>query len=236
MFRTSVTSLAALVVLLAPTPIWANTLRVYHRVVFPGQAVAAFTSRGTIEVSEDATSAPLAFKPADSAQGELQELRTWLAGASVDHLEAGLYQVALQFSDEQVDPESWDFQSVRLCHIPGSTTETISLQQAPGSSSGNHVYTFDYYVSPIPRDGSCPKPHSRTDVGHPLSNTTVALRSLNFPPITTLRAPIQLSEAGEPVKPPVEQSFLQKYWIYIAGAALVLLVATPADETAAPEK
>ena len=41
-----------------------------------------------------------------------------------------------------------------------------------------------------------------------------------FSPI--LRAPPVLSAQGEPVKPPPEKSFIQKYWLYIASALVFL--------------
>ncbi|KAG8900776.1 hypothetical protein FRB99_005766 [Tulasnella sp. 403] len=198
----------------------AESLNVYHRLLVPDDRITPFSTRGTIEVS-DATG--LVFRPAESAT---RELKTWLAQTQDNpaSFEQGFYQLAVQLR-KQDGPEDWVFQSVRWCHVPISTTDVISLQKA--SDSG--YYAFDYYVAPVPRDGSCPSGQAG-NVANVLSNTTVALRDVNYPPVTILRRPVLLSETGEPIKPPVEKTFWQKYWVYIIGGVLVLLLAAPEPE------
>lgn len=128
------------------------------------------------------------------------------------------------------------------CHLPTSTSDTISFVPTP---SGDRIWAFDYYVAPIPADGSCPKTVAKTSALESFSNTTVALRWRNFPLVyvlsliffvyglwltlttdndnrTTLRNPIPLTQTGQPVAPPVEKSFFQKYWMYILGGVMLL--------------
>ncbi|KAE9397153.1 hypothetical protein BT96DRAFT_823741, partial [Gymnopus androsaceus JB14] len=132
-------------------------------------------------------------------------------------LDRVLYQVALEREDAE-----WEVSSVKLCHLPFITTEYIILHSSQVSSP----YGIDYFVSPIPNDGSCPKlgsvPASFASPFQALNklNTTVVHKSATLPPLPQLRAPPPLTAEGAPVQPAPEKTFIQKYWMY--GAAILV--------------
>jgi hypothetical protein len=55
-----------------------------------------------------------------------------------------------------------------------------------------------------------------------ITNTSVELRVGHIPPSPALRTPPQLTPQGEIKQPEPEKSFLQKYWIFIAGIVIAL--------------
>ncbi|VDC06126.1 unnamed protein product [Peniophora sp. CBMAI 1063] len=127
-----------------------------------------------------------------------------------------LYQVALATS--RGHPR--DYSSVKACHLRAGSAENIIFHFS--SVKDELPYALDLFVSPIPHDGSCP-PTSAPLVAP--QNTSYTVAYPRHPPLPELRAPPPVTEQGEPVKPPEEKSFLQKYWIYIAivmGAMLIM--------------
>ncbi|KAJ3563367.1 hypothetical protein NP233_g8985 [Leucocoprinus birnbaumii] len=100
---------------------------------------------------------------------------------------------------------------------------------------------MDYFVSPIPPDGSCPKTASRSKSSglSPFAvfaqnlrglNTTVVLKSPHVPPLPELRKPQPVTPTGQPVQPVPEKTFIQKYWMYIAVAFVALLLTGGEEE------
>jgi len=146
-----------------------------------------------------------------------------------------LYQVALSHEGD-TSQATWDFSSVKACYLNQAIAEVVTLHV-------NHdlkPYALDYFVSPIPGDGSCPR--SKTKVATPAEamktfsvgarylNTTVLQRIAGTPPLPELRAPPPLSPEGEVVTPVPEKSFIQKYWMYIGAIVLVFLVTGGPEE------
>ncbi|CAA7259883.1 unnamed protein product [Cyclocybe aegerita] len=145
-----------------------------------------------------------------------------------------LYQVALQHEGDS-SSALWDFSSVKACHLSKASAETILLHLP--SSSDLKPFALDYFVSPIPHDGSCPQTKSDISPFKAFAgqiknmNTTILYRRPEAPPLNDtplprpdLRTPPPLTPEGEVVKPVPEKSFLQKYWMYIAAFALVILI------------
>jgi ER membrane protein complex subunit 10 len=114
------------------------------------------------------------------------------------------------------------------CHLPKSTSETFIVHQ----TSDGKPFSLDYFISPIPHDGSCPQTKTGSKFRQ-ISNTTLSVHSPKLPPLyghlvvqnfpnadfcfmcrPELRKPPPLTPQGEPVQPAPEQSFIQKYWIY----------------------
>ncbi|KAG8865112.1 hypothetical protein FRB96_000001 [Tulasnella sp. 330] len=211
----------------------AETLQVHHRLLDPRNfGASAWSKRGTIEVQNDGAPIPPTFAPSEAGS---VELKSWLdqssqaLGDDQGSNNAILYQVALQRSEGD-PPSDWDFQSVKMCHVSSATTDIISLLRSPAGD----IWGFDYYVAPIPRDGSCPKTPRLTSPAQPLSSTTVAFRDRDHSPQTVLRKPPPMTAEGKPIVPPVERSFLQKNWTYILAGVLILMVAIPGPEEETP--
>lgn len=138
----------------------------------------------------------------------------------------------------------------RQCYLGRVSTDTIILHL----SSGQDVQPFalDYFVSPIPSDGSCPPTKSKKPLSASSSlknfaskiqnlNSTLLIHSPDTPPpyvacppfyaiylpIYTLsspelRTPPPLTPEGEVVKPVPEKTFIQKYWMYIGALVLII--------------
>jgi len=88
-------------------------------------------------------------------------------------------------------------------------------------------YALDYFVSPVPYDGSCPEQSTFT-FGLP-KNTTLLIQYPTKPPQPTLKTPPPLTPEGTPVVPVPEKSFIQKYWMYM-GAVLIAILMTGGGE------
>ncbi|KAJ3517987.1 hypothetical protein NLJ89_g150 [Agrocybe chaxingu] len=150
-----------------------------------------------------------------------------------------LYQVALQHEGDS-SSALWDLSSVKACHLSKASAETILLHVPSGSDS--KPFAVDYFVSPIPHDGSCPQ--TKSDISPfkafagqiKTMNTTILYRSPEAPPLPELRTPPPLTPEGEVVKPVPEKSFLQKYWMYIAAFALVILIGGGPEDPEQPRR
>ncbi|KZV64607.1 hypothetical protein PENSPDRAFT_162054 [Peniophora sp. CONT] len=181
--------------------------RLLHRLHEPSQTGTSFSRRAELAFS--------AGKPAiEDEPSFAEEWKNMLQNSEIGP--DTLYQVALATS--RGHPK--DFSSVKACHLREGATENIVLHFA--SVKDELPYALDLFVSPIPHDGSCP-PTSAPLVAP--QNTTYSVAYPRHPPLPELRAPPPVTEQGEPVKPPEEKSFLQKYWIYIAivmGAMLIM--------------
>ncbi|KAF8517826.1 hypothetical protein JB92DRAFT_2713200 [Gautieria morchelliformis] len=179
--------------------------KLYHRIWDPYTPPQPFSLRATVQNSQESG---LVLIAADNVDQLILD---------PDHPEGSLYQVALQ-RDGDLTENDWDISSVKACHVAGIKSDIVKLHL----SSSETVYAIDYFVHPVPRDGSCPKkkPASRTSIS--FTNTTLIIGTAGKAPLPELRAPPQLSPQGEPVQPQPEQSFIQKYWMYIAMGLITL--------------
>ncbi|KAH8830462.1 hypothetical protein DL96DRAFT_1593015 [Flagelloscypha sp. PMI_526] len=120
---------------------------------------------------------------------------------------------------------------VKACHLQGLKAEHLVFHVFDPSTFS--PFAIDYFAEPIPHDGSCPSSESTTSASF---NTTVTVKSSRAPPLPELQKPPTLSPQGSVVEPPVEQTFIQKYWMYIAGFLLVFLLTGPAPEEGGGQK
>ncbi|TFK55906.1 hypothetical protein OE88DRAFT_1652428 [Heliocybe sulcata] len=204
--------------LLVSSAVADSASRLFHRVHHASlQPPLAFSERGSLLVANSIA----ALEQSETYAVDLAEFASVLE----EHPDA-MYQVAMEREGDK-DETHWDISSVKACHLPHTTSETIVLHISPYDRK---PFSLDYFVSPIPRDGSCPKTKasagsSSSIAFRPFGNVTVLLREASSPPRPELRTPPPLTPQGEPVKPPVEKSFVQKYWIYIVALLLALLIA-----------
>jgi len=133
-----------------------------------------------------------------------------------------MYQVSLERSGDRIESQ-WDLSSVKMCHHYFATSEFVYLHTLDSDATTPHA--IDYFISPVPHNGACPKskPKSFQTLARNV-NTTVILKSPSLPPLPSLKTPPPLSTEGEPIAPIPEKTFLQKYWIYIVGFLLVTLI------------
>ncbi|KAK0468161.1 uncharacterized protein EV420DRAFT_1503120 [Desarmillaria tabescens] len=192
----------------------AAALNVYHRIVHLDLDEQPFSLRGRLLLDDDT-----AFAPSPSFSSDLFSFAQTLKELNLDNDRAS-YQVALDHSDR------WEFSSVKFCHLAQPFAEDLIIHTADLSIP----YAIDYFVSPIPQDGSCPKTFWVDPSRAGPINTTITLRPRHFPPLPELRAPPPLTPQGEPVQPPEEKSFFQKYWMYIAAVLIALTLSGGAPE------
>ncbi|KAF7776029.1 hypothetical protein Agabi119p4_4422 [Agaricus bisporus var. burnettii] len=195
-----------------PSLVLAGALTLHHRLYHPALPTHPFTERGTIHPDDDA---PILL-PSPNLSAD------WTAFADVvaqspDNL---YYQLALQRDDQ--DQSTWDFASVKACHLPQVTSQKIILHLQDA-----RPFAVDYYLSPVPHDGSCPKSRASSEPPSSLAeyvqklNTTIIFELPRTLPLPELHKPPPLTPTGDPVQPPPEKSFIQKYWMYMA----IILVA-----------
>ncbi|KAI9574694.1 hypothetical protein HD554DRAFT_2049235 [Boletus coccyginus] len=199
-------------------------IRVKHRVVHPNLPVTSWSELGTVALPSLHSISPLGSSatliPSDTGFRDLVQFTE-----SVDPIvEGAMYHVALERPG--VTDDVWPTSVVKACHLPGSTSAHITVHFSPSGLP----FAIDYFVSPVPHDGSCPPPNTRKS--YPAHNTTVILMSPRQPPQPELRTPPPLTAEGEPIAPAPEKSFLQKYWIYMVLIFGVLLISGPVDEPA----
>ncbi|KAK0242574.1 hypothetical protein EDD85DRAFT_294861 [Armillaria nabsnona] len=196
----------------------AAALDVFHRGVHPDLDEQPFSLRGQLLLDDDT----LAFTPSPSFSNDLYSFAQTLKELNLDNDRAS-YQVALDRS-----ATSWEFSSVKFCYLAQPFAENLILHKSLADSST--PYAIDYFVSPIPKDGSCPKTFWVDSSRAGPINTTISLRPRHFPPLPELRTPPPLTPQGEPVQPPEEKSFFQKYWMYIAAVLIALTLSGGAPE------
>ncbi|TFK29377.1 hypothetical protein FA15DRAFT_582790 [Coprinopsis marcescibilis] len=188
--------------------------KLHHRVFHPQLPVSQWTEHAIVSLGGDGPQ----FQAQPRISQDFQSFSDSLKSATNDLNEA-LYQVALQPSADAADNE-WSVSSVKLCHLLGTTSQTVVLYL----TSEEAPYSLNYFLSPTPHGGSCPP--LIMDMAKPLShvqlNTTLSLRMPSSPPLPELRAPPSLTPEGKIATPVPEKSFIQKYWIYIAIGFAVL--------------
>ncbi|TFY65635.1 hypothetical protein EVG20_g5448 [Dentipellis fragilis] len=194
-----------------------SSTRIHH----PSLPSDPFLERGSLRLDDASTHA--SFIPVPELDTDLRSF-----AQTALQLDDALYQLALVSAADAVDAPS-HVSSVKACHLPYSTSESIVLHIA---SKSGHPYAFDYFIAPVPHDAACPRPASSgaSPAPVPSRNTSVMLSfpALPFPP--ALRAPPQLTPQGEPVKPVQEKSFIQKYWMYILLMLGVMMLVPGPDE------
>ncbi|KAJ7638966.1 hypothetical protein FB45DRAFT_904385 [Roridomyces roridus] len=211
-----------LVLLLAIPQAWADrTLQVHHRLYEPNQPESHFSPRGVIHIPD---SGDASFEPSASLA---QELTDW--SEKLQSVKGALYQIALERNGDVI-ARQWDTSAVKVCHLSQATKETFILH----TTHAGEPYALDYFVSPTPHNGACPKKsknalHSFANNLGSL-NTTLVVRSNRVPPLPELRAPPQLTPEGAPVVPVPEKTFIQKYWLYGMAIVLALLMSGGAPE------
>ncbi|KAJ4481702.1 hypothetical protein C8J55DRAFT_512348 [Lentinula edodes] len=197
----------------------ASNVNIHHRIFVPGAPELPFVERGVID--------NLRFQPSSTLSQHWLDFETALEDLlSTPEVDLGrvLYQVALE--REGADR---DISSVKLCHIPLITSESIILH-TPHLAQNNAPYAINYFVTPIPDDGACPRLGSGlVSLPSPFQalsklNTTIIHKPATQPPQPQLRTPPQLTAEGAPVQPPSEKSFVQKYWMYIVAVLFALLM------------
>jgi hypothetical protein len=194
----------------------------YHRIFHPSFQNSKYLERGSI--SGD----PPTFKSSDSLVHDIQTLITTLK--DLDNVSDALYQVAM--TSKNLDSLSnSDYSSVKACHLQQANAQTWIIY-----ATGDDIpFSLDYFVSPVPNDGTCPEgmvvSAALVDSIQNM-NTTITFNRPAIPPQPELRAPPPLTAEGEAVQPPPQKSFIQKYWLYIVGFLLIMVVASPEE----PEK
>jgi len=185
-------------------------LKVYHRISLPGHSEETWTMRGHFDKDS--------WIPASSFREDLAKL----ASNSHSRDPKCLYQVALERVEDN-SYNSWDLASVKACHLQSITTENFVLH-----GTSNEIYGLSYSVSPVPPSGGCHDASSQEVLVN--LTTTVTTRYPTQPPTPELRTPPPLNPQGQVISPPPEKSFLQKYWVYIAGLFLVISLTGGGDE------
>ncbi|KAI0081833.1 hypothetical protein K474DRAFT_1560101, partial [Panus rudis PR-1116 ss-1] len=192
--------------------------RVFHRVYHPAVPNVPFAERGSLLLAGPGPHPDASLVHSETLAADLLEFATTLQEVA-SHPEDALYQVALEHPGDK-DPTQWHVSSVRACHLPHSVSESFTVHVGEDGSP----FALDYFVGPIPHNGACPNERraSKTILNtldlKPITNTTVVVTSPRLPPLAHLRAPPPLTTEGKPVEAVPEQSFLQKYWMYIAIA------------------
>ncbi|KAG8935532.1 hypothetical protein FRC02_007676 [Tulasnella sp. 418] len=186
----------------------AATYRLHHRILDPdAQLAPSFAPRATVDVSNGV---PI-FNPDSEGVLSLQ-----------NNLDRSWYQIALEHPSHK-HSNDWFIQSVRACHALGNKADLILLH----SASSEDVFGFDYFVQPLAHDGSCAS-NARVEPSQvAFGNTTVAWKSVTIESTVALRTPPRLSEKGEPIQPPPEPTFFQKYWMWIVGFMILFLAVAP---------
>ncbi|KAF8165222.1 hypothetical protein B0H34DRAFT_229325 [Crassisporium funariophilum] len=205
----------------------AANVNIYHRVFHPSLPTLPYAHRASIEIAPDNTHL---VTPSTQLSTHISDFADALG--TLDNTEGAFYQVALEHEGDSSDVH-WDFSSVKICHLPTVSAETMLLHL--GNAQDAKPFALDYFISPIPRDGSCPDTPNSMQIQAPAAlrgfankiqqlNSTVLLRRPNIPASPELRPPPAITPEGEVVKPVPEKSFLQKYWMYLGAVALVLLL------------
>ncbi|KAG6854849.1 hypothetical protein C0991_012039 [Blastosporella zonata] len=197
--------------------------RIFHRLYHPIETQGTFQERGLVSIAEDNTvSFQFASTFAEDVSSFAEDLQT------IKDKDLLLYQVALEHEGDITEAQ-WDVSSVKACHLAGSISEQIYLHIADTQSP--KPYAINYFVSPIPHGGACPKSRSKKSSGKVASfesflqvNTTVILKGPHVPPFPQLASPPPITPQGEPVAALPEKTFLERNWMYIVGILLVLML------------
>ncbi|KAJ9114514.1 hypothetical protein QFC20_001387 [Naganishia adeliensis] len=213
----------------------------HRRLVDPSRSTAPFTPYGTVETDIDVASYALALQLGTGgvvppkgrfvkAEGKERE-----GGETVD-LDRAWVQLAVAVAGR--DEKEWPRSAVRACHLLHADKETITLHLSTHSSPSStgdleshptlQPYGITYRIHSNVSGSGCPEEARGTRV--PLNwdgnarDVEVVLKTKDVLPSPRMSSPLPNAQAGATgaTKPPVEQSFFQKYWIYIAGAGVAI--------------
>ncbi|KAG8746793.1 hypothetical protein FRC10_003776 [Ceratobasidium sp. 414] len=196
-------------------------VHVHHRVRVPGSD-APFTLKGTVLLTPDGPS----YAPAASFR---DQLTAWAQASE----KTALYDVALQ---TDANPADWPRASTRLCYVTAAKEERLTMHR----TRAGDVFAIDYHLASVPTDGACPSasPLFLASTEVQLKSPTPPFRQFRLNPICTsprLRTPPPLAQDGQPIAPVAEKSFIQKYWMYIVPALIILLVLPAGPEDSAQQ-
>ncbi|KAG6911221.1 hypothetical protein DXG01_003088 [Tephrocybe rancida] len=203
--------------------------RLFHRLYHPSETQGNFQERGLVSIAQNST-VSFQFAPtfADDVSSFAEDLQ------AVKDKDLLLYQVALEREGDSSEAQ-WDVSSVKACHLVGSTAETIYLHATDIHSP--KPYSLNYFVSPIPHDGACPKPRFMNSskkgsniVSFAQVNTTVVIKGSHAPPVPHLMTPPPTTSQGEPLTAMPEKTFLEKNWMYLVGGLLMLVLVGGGEE------
>ncbi|KAG8704232.1 hypothetical protein FRC09_003669 [Ceratobasidium sp. 395] len=189
-------------------------VHVHHRMRVLGDD-APFTLKGTVLL----TPAGPSYAPAANFRNELT---AWAASKDP----STLYEVALQ--TDGAAPTDWPRASTKLCYVTAAKEERLTMHR---TRSGD-VFAIDYHLSSVPHDGACPSESAPLFI----ASTDVELKSPSPPFSPRLRTPPPLAQDGQPIKPVAEKSFIQKYWMYIVPALIILLVLPAGPDEGAQQR
>jgi hypothetical protein len=193
-----------------------TTTTVLHRIYHPLLPPVQFSIRGSLLLSDGSVT----FSSAETVAHDLRYF-----AESLQSLDGALYQIALERKGDPTQGH-WSFSSVNACHLPTHTEDHLVLHL----TNQGDPFAVDYLVSPVPHNGACPDTNIHPIAFPPFANTSVSVRSQNFPPLPTLVTPPPLTAEGEVIKPEPEKSFFQKYWMYIMIAIFALLLTSGPEE------
>jgi len=209
-------------------------VNLYHKVFHPSLRDLPYAHRASISFPPDANpimiSSPQLYDSLISFSEMLETLQ---------NTDGALYQLALEHEGDSSNA-LWDLSSVKICHLDKASSETLVLHLI--NAQDYNPFALDYFVSPIPHDGSCREPHISEKGSTPSIylqsfadkiqhlNSTILLRRPDSLPLPKLHAPPPLTPQGEVVQPVPEKSFLQKYWMYIVALLLIFFLAGGDEE------
>ncbi|KIM90932.1 hypothetical protein PILCRDRAFT_155953 [Piloderma croceum F 1598] len=161
---------AALLLSLLPLA-FAEDFRILHRIHNPLGPPSPFFERGKLSLTSSASS----LVASDNLGDDLLQF-----AETAQTLKGALYQVALKREGDEHEGQ-WSVSSVKACYLPKSTSETFIVHQ----TSDNKPFALDYFISPIPHDGSCPKRQTGSSPYElrQTSNTTLSISSPRLPPL-----------------------------------------------------
>ncbi|QRV73151.1 transmembrane protein [Ceratobasidium sp. AG-Ba] len=188
-------------------------VHVHHRMRILGDD-APFTPKGTILVAPTGPS----FAPAASVR---DQLNTWARASEKPN---ALYEVALQTDGS---PNDWPRASTKLCYVTSAKDEVLTLHR----TLAGDIFAIDYHLSSVPSNGACPSKSAPLF----LASTDVLLKSPSPPIRPRLKTPPPMTPEGQPIQPVAEKSFIQKYWMYIVPALIILLVLPAGPEEGAQQ-
>ncbi|CAE6522377.1 unnamed protein product [Rhizoctonia solani] len=189
-----------------------TALHVHHRIRALGDEPTPFSHKGTVVLAPTGPS----YSPAGAFR---DQLAAWIS-SSPD----ARYEIALE---TEGSPDDWPRSSVKLCYLTGAYEEFLTLHK---TISGD-IFALDYHLDSVPKNGGCPHKPSAMYI----ASTDVQIKSPSPAFTPRLKVPPPMSPDGQPVKPVPEQSFIQKYWMYIVPALIILLVLPAGPEDGAPQ-
>ncbi|KAI0693602.1 hypothetical protein BC835DRAFT_1069478 [Cytidiella melzeri] len=152
-----------------------DTLRVLHRIYHPSRPSEPFSDRGVFVLVRSGAASTLHTKDTRNAvhgahlvayetllenlpslEEAFQNVVDDLASNGMSTTEASqevLYQLALEHPGD-THHSQWHVSSVKACHLAQSTYEDLILHLSTNTSLP--PFALDYFVGPIPHDGSCP--------------------------------------------------------------------------------